>query len=199
MSSNHVENGAGVTVLPRPRHDLTFTFPDSGQTVRVRRLGPFVMDDLREAVLAAMPAPVAPLVRVEDGEDAQGHPTYRTERNPADPSYQAAMTAHQQQVVEETARRLIALLTTFCAEPLSPEDLDRDEIAVQRAIRQATGATGTEAMSDQEIWLRYLCIRTPRDLAAFQSFVLSRSQPTEEVVQAHISTFRGDVPREADL
>lgn len=159
-----------------PEPGLTpFTFPDSGRTVFVRRVGPLLMATLRKQY----PPPTPPLNRVDYGDGV-----VREEPNPADPDHQAALQEYNLQL-EERARRL-------CVRRGIVVRLDDEAAAELAALREDAAAVGLELEgSDVELYVSYLCVQTEADYEALVSAVLRRSQPTEEAIQEAADSFRG--------
>lgn len=175
----------GRKVPPLP----TFTFPTSGITVSVRRLGPFVMDDIQQRLKKERAAPKPPMVSVEVGEER----VRLLEANPRDPAYVREYQEWLEWLNNESARRLIDLMLHYCivCEP------DLEAVAEARLARKLIDNDDTvDDASDLEIYARFVLVQSPQDLTTFQSFVLSQSMPTEAVVQEHLETFPPTVPGE---
>jgi hypothetical protein len=176
-AAHHQTNGRAVPDYP------SFTFASSGRTVQVRKLSPMTMQRIAQQTQKDMPPPAAPVYEVEiDG----GVKT--TETNEADPVYQQALRAYNEQVKYETGMRFMRL----CASYVLASDVPVDEVAEYRAAMDAAGAPlGDE--DDRWVYLWEMCAASERDMQDFQQYVLGRAQATPEAVQAHVDSFRGDV------
>lgn len=162
----------------------TIVLPDSGVEVRLKFVGPLLMNDIRKAAekwaRKQMDKPTAPMITVhyEQGD--------RQEANEADRDYQAALSEfnllHGMRVVE--------LLTKYGAEA----DVDAAAIA---ALRADADADGLELPADdRELYLTRIAIQTERDAEALQEAILGTSQPTEKAVAEKRAAFPSDVQRD---
>ncbi len=189
----------------------SFTFPDSGYTVKVRKVGPWTVDQIRQGLRQLRKEPPVPIMDVEDGEYPNGQPRYRKEANPADPEYKAAVDEYNQWLAEKAGYRLLDIIVSSCI-IVDPEDVDPDEVVTYRLglVRAGPQAEDGEeaaalhlkkiqAMSDEEVFVRCICMSTSRDTSELQKFVTSRSMPTPEAIDEQIATFQPDVQGEATL
>lgn len=199
LGSPQKKRGRRVPELP------TFTFPDSGYSVRVRKLGPWTLDQIRLGLRKLRVEPPIPILDVEDGEYPNGQPRFRKEANPADPEYQAALAEYQDWLNQMAGYRLLDIVMASCI-VADPEDIDPEEVALHRRALLLAGPQPDEdevaaeqhrkkieAMPDAEIFIRCICMQTNDDTTQLQQFVTSQSMPTQEGIQEQVDTFQPDV------
>lgn len=176
-----VSNGRlrGRAVPPLP----TFVFASTGRAIQIRRLSGDTMLNIRRAVRKDMPAPEVPLV-MEPGPDGD----MVEARNLADPDYQLETAVWEDAVGTESSNRLQKLIETYA----TVCEIDREEVNRYRDAMTLIGAS-VEERSDMSIYLWEICGPAQADKIDLINFVLSRSQPTAEAVQAHTASFRDDV------
>lgn len=179
----------GRNVVPLP----TFTFPGSGISCQVRRLGPFTMDAISRQVRAERHPPKPPIVMVNYGTEES--PEWKTEENPADPNYKEALVEYERDIEEEGSRKIIDTIINHAI----VVDIDYDEVQNMRSFLLDLGVSREEldAMSDHSIYVKHICIKSGEDLKQLQSFVIGESVPTEARVVAHEDSFLGEVQGEA--
>jgi hypothetical protein len=129
-----------------------------------------------------IPKPPPPTVETELG----------TESNEADPDYEKQIRAWEGACTQELNMRLlkIAALNTVC---------EVDAVAIARAKRNlaASGVPWeddprlSEEDNDRICYILHVAVATQEDLEEFGASILTRSQPTEAAVQAHIDSFPG--------
>lgn len=196
------KKGRKVPELPE------FTFPTSGYTIRVRRIGPWTLDEIRQGLRKLRSEPPVPINDVEDGEHPDGRPRFRKEANPADPEYIRIHKEYEEWLSEAAGHRLLDVIISSCI-VIDPEDIDLGEISAQRRALVAAGPQDDKlgedhkkkiaAMPDEEIFIRCICLQSGADVADLQGYVTSRSMPTMEAVTEQVDTFQPDVQGEADL
>lgn len=156
------------------------TLPSSGATLRVKFVGPLLMNDIRKA--AAKEAakqvggkPTPPLHYPYADRPERGEP------NDSDPAYVAALGEYN------TALGLAFLeqLIRYGAE-YELTDADRAWVAEVRA----DDALELPA-DDKHLVISRRLVQTDTDLLALQQAILSYAQPTEGEVAAATATFRG--------
>lgn len=154
-----------------------FTFPDTGISVKVRKISPFLAADLAEA----FPAPKPPEQEVDYG----GEKGRVMEPNLSDPNYQYALRAYQQEITMKLQRVMIQ-------RAIKPVDEDWEEdVAEYRAyIQESTGKPLSEE-SDLLVYVLRVCVGSQEDLQDLINVITRRSQPTPEGVQAAKNSFRG--------
>lgn len=171
----------GRTPPPLP----TFTFPDSGITVSVRKLSPFMGEQIGRSLRKEHPAPKPPIniVMYGDGKPVQ-------EENLADPDYLAAMQQYEQEQAHEAGQRMMNLVIQAA---VVLDDVDTAEVARIRAVMAAVGAPIDDEMDDREVYIRFVCIGTQDDLEDLMEAATRRSQPTEAAIAENVTAFRSQV------
>lgn len=178
QTNGHHPKGRAVPPLPQ------FTFPDSGITVGLRRFAPDTQDQITRQLMRDRPAP--PIPTVEGIEKTDG--TFEMEPNPADPDYQAALSAYLQQINAEVSAKMFELA-------LRRIEVEVDQGTVDR-YKEDMAAIGIDLdsdMDDRTIYIRCICISSTYDLTALLSYLQRRSLPTEAAVREYLDSFRGDV------
>lgn len=150
------------------------TLPDSGATVRVKRISPMSI----MAIEQAYPDPKPPLQEVDYGGGKLRH-----ERNPLDPAYQDELAAHQR-------KKSLLVLKAFIR--LGVEcDIDAQALAAYRADMQAMEIALDP--DDKFIYVAHILCQTNNDLMALRNFIEGQSVPTEKAVAEKLATFQGDL------
>lgn len=170
-------------VAPLP----TFTFPDSGITVELRRLAPDTQQHIAQAVesdpewIERHPKPEPPLQSVTNLEGKEEQIP-----NPEEPEYQKKLNAYMLQFTIEIGNRLTELA-------LRQIVVDVDEAAVKqlREDMQAIGAPIPDDADDRMLYIRRICISSVFDIQALLAYIQGRSGPTEAAVARHRATFPG--------
>jgi hypothetical protein len=170
--------GRAAPALPQ------FTFPDSGITVGLRRFSPDTQDRIARELSRKSPPPPAPEIETELG----------AESNPADPDYQQALNAYWMRIQLETNERMFALALRQIE-----VDIDRAVLDRLKADMEEIGTPLDADKDDRELYIRHVCISSVYDLTALLSYLQRRSLPTEEAVQEHLDSFRGDVQAKTDI
>lgn len=173
--NGHHPKGRAVPSLPQ------FTFPDSGITVGLRRFAPDTQDQITRALMRETPAPDVPTVEVDYGDGK-----VMQETNPADPDYQAALSAYLQHIGMEASTKMFELAMRRIEVEVDQEAVDRykeDMAAIEIPIDDDT--------DDRTIYIRHICLSSSYDLAAMLSYLQRRSLPTEAAVQEYLESFRG--------
>lgn len=175
--NGHHPKGRVVPALP------SHTFRDSGITVQFYRIGPMTRQQISLQVQRDTPKPPPPIVETELGP----------EPNEADPDYERQLRGWESACTQELNMRLlkIAALNTIC---------DLDAGAIARAKRNLALAKTpweddpslTDEENDRVCYIFHVAIATQDDLEEFGASILTRSQPTEAAVQAHIDSFPSD-------
>lgn len=178
------QKGRKVPELPE------FTFPGSGITVRIRRLGPFTLDAMsQQARFDEMP-PAVPIRMVNRAADDET-PIYEPEENPADPEYKDALREYERKIEESGSRKVMDAIIEHAV----VVDVDPDSVKSAREFLKSIGVSQEEVdkESDHSIYVKHVCVATTEDLSMLQKFVVGESMPTEERIQAHEDSFRGNV------
>jgi len=170
----------GRTVPPLP----TFTFKDTGITVGLRKLSPYVGDQIGKAIRKERPAPKPPLNEVDYGDGKKV-----SEENTADASYQRALAEYEQWVAFEAGQRTIRAVLDY-AIALDTDQVDADAVAQARAMMAAIGAPLDDDISDRDVYIKYVCLGTQEDLSDLLEAATRRSQPTEAAIAENVTAFR---------
>lgn len=170
-----------------------FTFPDSGVTVSIRKMGPFTLDLVRTSLLEKHQPPSPPMVEVNYGTEDK--PEMKLEANPADPAYKEQLAAYEVEIAEKSGREVIEAII----ENAVVVDVDLEEVKSARVMLERLGTDPEEVvrMSDHAVYVKHVCIKSSKDLTQLQEVVLGESIPSEAAVRRHEDTFRGEVSREA--
>lgn len=164
----------GRAVPPIPE----YTFQDTGITVRLRKLSPLLRDDIDTDLRRRFPQPVPPIVETELGK----------EENAADPDYRERLARwsieHVERLGEEWFRAIVELAIEC--------EVDTEAVEKVRAYAKRRGLRLDD--DDKYVFVRHVCIATKEDIADLRETVTRRSLPTQEAVDAHKATFRGDAP-----
>lgn len=180
--------GRGAKPLPE------FTFPDSGYTVQIRRMGPFTLDKLRLAMAEADKGPEPPKKQVYygDKEDpSPDDPDWVWEANLADPEYKKAREEWEAGQNEQLGFKVIDnIIEHAVLIDVEPEEL---KAALDLMIGMGVPKEELDKMSDHTAFIKHVCIETGKDLSALQDFVLGRSIPSEARIQQHEAVFQREV------
>jgi hypothetical protein len=175
-------NGHTKDHAPPALEQLTFS---TGVTVTIRPLATMTVQTINAAVRKdpkfKQPEPPQQLVDTIDGVSKIA--------NPSDPAYLEALKAWEARFGEEVGARFLKVLALRGV----VMDIDAAWVADFRADMDAAGAPVVD-LSDAEIYLYHCAAPTPEDMELLQRKALRQAQPTEEAVQAHVDTFRGDIP-----
>lgn len=167
-----------------------FTFPDSGRTIRYRKVPFMLVSALSRQYEKDHPLPAPPYQLIDYGKDEQGADVKVKEPNYGHPAYIERVKryeAERNRFVNEAARHLYAEL-------LIEGEIDADAVARVRAVMQALGVDlGAESAAFVYLW--YVCVSTIQDQNDFLAALERRSQPTEAAIQDAKATFRGPVSR----
>lgn len=148
--------------------------PDSGATIRVKRISPMTL----MAIERAHPDPKPPMQEVDYGNGSK-----RLEANPLDPQYQLELAAHQQ----TRSMLLLQALVRFGVEV----DVDAAKVAAYREDMATLG--GTLPPDDKYVYVAHVLCETNADLVALREAVMGTSVPSERAVAEKQATFPGDV------
>lgn len=160
----------------------SFTFPDSGITVGLRRFSPDLQDTIARAYTRDNPPPAVPQLEVDyDGET-------RLEPNPADPDYQEAMRQYWQGVSVFVSQKMVEL-----AFDNIKVEVDAETVAEMRSQMEKIGTPIDPALSDRDVYIRFVCISSTYDLTSMIAYLQRRSLPTEVAVQEFLESFQRDV------
>lgn len=177
----------------------TYTFKDSGQTCRLRRLSPITTQRIQEAIVRewkklpadddrAMPQPPTERIAVGGGPE-------REEANPNDPAYKERLAAWERRVQGEMIERLIrvAALDACIFEP-GVIDTDWTERFERRMNAEGQPLNIPDHYQGDEraqiIWVIYHCLGSQEDLTEFVQHLSRRSEIRQEDVATNIATFQ---------
>lgn len=161
----------------------TYTF-DTGITVGIRKLSPFLRDDieaqLRKDDRRAGAAPTPPLAPGVEGE---------LEPNESDPDYLAARVSYEAALRPRVQEKLLRIAIKRGVEV----DIDQAALSAFRADMTAEGIDLDEA-DDKLLYVTRLCVGSNEDTQDLYNAIFTRAMPTREAVEAHKATFPRDVP-----
>jgi len=164
----------------------------SGHAVRCRRVSPDTPARLQAAAMRELAdsRPPVPTERAAVGEDPRTRePVYQEIPRPDDPAYLTAFAAWEAQVRTAAAHKLRALLEDYAV----ITEVDAEAVGQLQAVHAALGAP-LDDESALQIWLWRIVAPTTEDQSALMAFVLGRSIPDREAIQAQKETFRSPVP-----
>lgn len=179
------QKGRRVPDLP------TYTFETTGVEVKVRRLGPFTMDEIRKSLLKDRKPPTPPMLQVEIGEAR----VKELEPNPQDPAFIRATIEYNEWMQTAVAEKMLHLMVNYCLEC----EIEPEIVEDRRRMLAMIDPESNNSYSDREVYIRYYLLATGKELQEIQMFILGQSMPTPEAVQEHIDTFQGDVQGETPV
>jgi len=172
------------------RGEFEFTFPDSGETVILKRWSWVARAELRAAWRADNPPPTPPLKTFGEGEEAF------TEPDEANPGYVRALRAWTDRLnrAMELQTRYIYAAVCLKSEP-DPDAVEeilnllpklRDQLVAEFA---AHGLRFEQDIMARYIYLWYCAQTTQADYMALVEVMTRRAQPTEQSVAAVAQSF----------
>jgi len=174
-TTNGHQKGRAVPPLP------TYTF-DTGITVGIRKLSPFLRDDieaqLRKDDRRDKTAPTPPLAAGVEGQ---------LESNESDPDYLAARTAYEIALRTRVQEKLLRIAIKRGVEV----EIDQAALDAYKADLAADGIVPDEA-DEKVLYVTRLCIGSDADTQDLYNAIFTRAMPTREAVEAHKATFPGD-------
>ena len=174
MNSNNGEREAIAEQVVSGWRELTL--PTSGAVVRVRRIAPALLTDLRKDIRRRFPKPMAPMVEVSYGDEK------RIEANPAHPEYAEMLREHS----TESGMAFLESLVKFACE------CETDAVRVAE-LRGLAGDMELPA-DDHVLYVTRILLETKADIEVFQQVIMGLSQPTEKAVAEATERFPSDVP-----
>lgn len=156
----------------------TFTFPDSGRKVLLRRVSPLLTFDLQKA----FPPPTPPMQSVTIGEGVE-----EMQPNYAHPSYTDAMKAYQGDMNNRLQRLMIKLGVVINW----TDEMKAEVQAVRDVFREETGAELDK--EDVLVYVKYICVGSDGDLEDLAMRLMRRSHPTEVAISEAEKSFPGNV------
>jgi hypothetical protein len=171
----------------------THTFKDTGWTVQIRKLSPFLKDDIESGLRSMdrksekMPKP--PMVPGVEG---------KLEPNESDPDYMTALGRYNfelrgrvnEALLRAAIRRGIVLDTIG-------EDIVAEEIARFKTELEADGIISPDE-DPKYFFVTRICIGSDEDTREMYDALFKRSQPSREEIEDQKAMFRGDVPGSTD-
>ena len=153
---------------------LTFTFKDSGKTIKIRKVSPHLLNNLNKQ----FPPPPAPLVEVEYPNGIQMEP------NENDPAYKAALKKWN---MERSKRAQEFIFERGVVAELG--EAERAEVAELR--KWWADKYGCELEGDDwTVYLNCICFGTPEDMEDLGLAITHRSGVTKEAVLEAAKMFR---------
>jgi len=189
-----VKRQSGRQAPPLP----TFLFKSSGIEVKIRKMGPFTLDEIRLSMQRSPDnkPPSPPRVQVNYGTSTD--PQIEWEDNPADPQYKKDLVDWQAAQTEKEGRQFIDTIVRHAVVVELGED-ELEEVRHTRAFLIGMGIDkeNIAALSDHEVYVKHVCVKNTDDLQRLQSEVIGQSIPTEALVKAHEDTFPSPVQEKA--
>lgn len=169
----------------------SFTFPDTGISVQLRKVSPLLRDDIDAQLRRTHPPPSPPVVADKAAAGFGGDKT-ATIVNEADPDYQTALLKWQLTHYQRVGDVMLDLGIKRYVEC----DVDTDRVA---ELRADMAALGVELDADDKVvYISRICIGTRSDLEDFSKALFQRTATEREAVEAHKATFRGALGDAAD-
>ena len=154
-----------------------FTFKDTGITVKIKKVSPMVVDDVR----ASIPEPLPPEQEVDYGE-----PRGKVmERNYSDPNYALELEAHNKKVAA-----LVQKVIVNRAVILEGDEWRKEVQDYRDFILSSTGYPLAET-DDVLVYILRVCVGSKEDMSDLIDAIIKRSQPTQEAVEQAKRSFRG--------
>lgn len=150
--------------------------PTSGVRLKIRRISPILLNDIRRHLRGLYPVPRPPMVKVKIGEDEKLEP------NPADPDYLS--------MVEE---RNIAFSSAFLESLVHFGVEVEPDMAEVAALRELSAGIDLP-LDDKVLYVTRIALSSPTDMDVLQAAILGRAQPTEAAVADAAAQFPGAVP-----
>lgn len=167
----------------------SFTFPDSGITVQLRKVSPLLRDDVDALMRRQHPPPDPPMQVLDTGFGDGATP----QPNVADPAYRQAVAEWQLAHWQRVGDALLRLAVTRYVECAV-------DTAAVAELRAAMAAIGVELDADDKyVYITRIAIASRDDQTDFSNALFQRTTQLREAVDSHKATFRGDVPGTVDL
>lgn len=151
----------------------TFTFPDSGVTIKTRKVSPLLLAEIQKT----LPPPTPPMQEVDYGG------TKRMEPNPVHPDYVQALAAYRADFSNLIFRALV-LIGVEC-------EVDAEAVGKLRADMQQFGVTLPP--EDKFVYVAHILCTSNEDVTALRDLLLRHSQPTEVAVAEATERFPAEV------
>jgi hypothetical protein len=155
------------------------TLPDSGETVLVRPVSPFLLNKLRRAY----PPPKPPMQQVNLGTSEA--PVWEESPNESHPDYLDERAAWSQDHEQRIRRFNISL-----GARIEWTDEKRQRLAEMREQAARAGEEGLVEEDDNFAFISYIACITSKDYKYLLDTIMSTSRPTEEAIAEGIATFQ---------
>lgn len=153
----------------------SFTF-ESGVTVRLRKVSPFLMNEIRRG----MPPPPPPKNEVDYGDG----PVW--EENPTDPEYQQQLKEHEAEVSMEILRTAIEFSVEF---EISDEQIEEEVARLRERMHKRKRPIELSESDPRVAYILYVCGPGDEELGKLAKAIFRISQPTEEAIAEQVATF----------
>lgn len=164
------------------------TFVDTGITVELRKVNPFLIQEARNRLLKEKPKP--PVIIIED----DGPLKNSEEINDTDPDYIEALKSWESKVDQS-----IMTLQIERGVVEVKNDTWKDDVAELRKTFGELGIADSLPDSDLVCFIAYIASGTPADLQEFIQNLSSRSAPTPEAIESAKESFRNNVQGKKSL
>lgn len=152
-----------------------FTFKDSGVTVKIKRVSPYLVSKMSEQ----FPPPEPPLQEVDYGDGKK-----RKEVNESDPKYIEEMRKYNIEFEKRMRKVIIDLGVVY-------ELTDEDKKEVEKLRQYMTEEFDGELEDDDKVaFITYIAVGSDKDIEDLISAILLRSQPTEKAIEAAKNNFK---------
>lgn len=151
------------------------TLPDSGRTVRIKFIGPMLMNDIRKAVQKSVKRPEPPTQEVDYGNGSK-----KLEPNPLHPAYEAELSEYNTLI----GQRFVEKLFRYGIDA----EVDIDAVTALRADSELDLPA-----DDYTVYVTRILVTSARDQEFLQEVILGRIQPTDKQVAEALDNFRGDL------
>lgn len=153
------------------------TLPDSGKTIKVKRLARFLVREAMRDLQRKYPEPRPPRQPVDYGAGPEW------EENYSHPDYLEAMKRHERKLKDLTGQLSLELVIARCV----VVEVDAEAV---KALREDMRAVNIDLSPDDKyVYVTCILCETERDLKALQEGVLLDSQPTPEGIAAAQKSF----------
>lgn len=160
---------------------IDFTFPDSGETIQIKRLRPHDSAHVLDAARASRERPQPPHINNPDA-GVVDEPDYQ------DRGYLLRLREYDAAVSKSYNEMLMRLIARRCV-----FEIDHERLAELRQEMAAIGAPFPDDDDDHETYLYHVLAETPEDVKALVEYATGQSRPSEEAIRRNVESFRGHV------
>lgn len=170
---------------------MEHTFQGTGITVQIRKLSPFLQDDVKVSIRKRDKAdgtfPMPPMVPGVEG---------KLEPNDSDPDYLDNLIKYNQEAQARVNTELMRVAIRRGIELAVDDEIK----ALVNELKQQLAVDGIEIdeEDDKIIYVTRICVGSDEDTRELYDALFKRSIPTREAVDAHKATFPGDISGAAD-